>query len=386
MPKAKITKSFVDQMPFTEKGQALYADQELPGFYLIVGMRAKTYMVQKDIKGKTVRYSIGRSGHFTAEEARKIAKDKLYLMSLGVNPNDEAEEQKAQAITLEKVLESYLTARKNIKERTRQDYRYYFESYLGDWKHKLATEITKDMISARHVHIAERSGKTTANKVMRILRAMFNFANATFDICPSNPVRYLTHVRGWYKETRRQSYIKPHELKSWWEAVQNLENDTYRDYFILLLFTGLRRTEAARLRWEDIDFKGKTFTIPETKNGDPLTLPLSEFIFTMLEERQKRYGNYEYVFPGPGEGGYLVEPKKGIAKVINESGVSFTCHDLRRTYITVAESLDISQYALKRLLNHRTTDITGGYVILDAERLRVPVRRIEGFILERVRL
>ena len=34
-------------------------------------------------------------------------------------------------------------------------------------------------------------------------------------------------------------------------------------------------------------------------------------------------------------------------------GVKFTLHDLRRTFITVAESLDIPHYALKRLLNHR---------------------------------
>lgn len=385
MPIAKITKTFVDQVPHTEKGQINYCDSDLPGFYLIVGMRTKTYVAQRDIGGRTVRYTIGRHGHFTPEEARKIAKDKLYVMSLGVNPNEQEEQLKAKTITLEKVLESYLSARRNLKERTKSDYRWHFETYLSDWKHKLVTEVTKDMIGARHAHIAQRSGTTTANKTMRILRALYNFTYATFDICPANPVVYLTHVKGWYKESRRRTYIKPHDLKAWWDAVQGLENDIYRDFLILLLFTGLRRGEAASLRWSDIDFKDQTFTIKETKNGDPLTLPLSSFLLNMLEERRKRYGNYEFVFPGPGEGGYLAEPKKGVSKVIKASKIHFSCHDLRRSFITYAEGLDLSAYALKRLINHRSNDVTSGYIVLDVERLRAPVERVSRFILEKVR-
>ena len=62
--------------------------------------------------------------------------------------------------------------------------------------------------------------------------------------------------------------------------------------------------------------------------------------------------------------------------MVNDSGVSFSAHDLRRTFITIAESLDISVYALKRLLNHKmTNDVTAGYIITDVERLRVQIGR-----------
>jgi integrase len=65
------------------------------------------------------------------------------------------------------------------------------------------------------------------------------------------------------------------------------------------------------------------------------------------------------------------------------SGVKFTIHDLRRTFITIAESLGISPYALKRLLNHRIdADVTAGYIVIDAERLRQPVEQIAERILE----
>jgi hypothetical protein len=52
MPKAKITKTFVEQTPHTAKGQIAYCDAELRGFYLIVGMETKTYVAQKDIRGR----------------------------------------------------------------------------------------------------------------------------------------------------------------------------------------------------------------------------------------------------------------------------------------------------------------------------------------------
>ncbi|MCE7886674.1 MAG: DUF4102 domain-containing protein [Alphaproteobacteria bacterium PRO2] len=384
MPKAKIIKAFVDQVPHTERGQIAYCDTDLPGFYLIVGSQTKTYAAQKDMQGKAIRCTIGRHGHFTPEQARKIAKEKLYLMSIGIDPNKQEKEAQAKTVTLDEVLEAYLAARTNLKPRTREDYRYYIDKYLGDWRDKRMTEITKDMIGPRHAKIAETSGRTSANKAMRLLRAMFNFSIAAYDICPANPVVYLTHTKGWFKENRRRSYIKPHDLKNWWEGVHALENDTYRDFLLMLLFTGLRRSEAAGLRWSDIDFKDRTFTIQDTKNGDPLTLPLSVFLHDLLEQRRKHYGNYVHVFPGPGKQGYLSEPKKGVYKVIEHSGVDFTCHDLRRTFITIGEGLDLSGYALKRLINHRVTDVTGGYIIVDVERLREPVEKIANFIQRHV--
>lgn len=106
MPRAKIIKAFVDQVPHTERGQMAYCDIDLPGFYLIVGSQTKTYAAQRDMQGKAIRCTIGRHGHFTPEQARKIAKEKLYLMSIGINPNRQEKDQQAKAVTLNEVLEA----------------------------------------------------------------------------------------------------------------------------------------------------------------------------------------------------------------------------------------------------------------------------------------
>jgi hypothetical protein len=57
-------------------------------------------------------------------------------------------------------------------------------------------------------------------------------------------------------------------------------------------------------------------------------------------------------------------------------------HDLRRTFITVADRLDMSAFAIKRLVNHKTSsDVTDGYIVIDAERLRGPMQRVTDYLL-----
>ena len=105
-----------------------------------------------------------------------------------------------------------------------------------------------------------------------------------------------------------------------------------------------------------------------------------------LEERRQLAVN-EYVFPDRGGTGCLVEPRRQMKHVIDQSGVKFSVHDLRRTFITIAESLDISAYTLKRLINHKvSSDVTDGYIISDAERLRVPAQQIADFLKEHIGL
>ena len=80
---------------------------------------------------------------------------------------------------------------------------------------------------------------------------------------------------------------------------------------------------------------------------------------------------------------HLKEPKVQVLRVIEASKVKFTLHDLRRHFITLAESLDLSSFCIKRLVNHSMgSDVTSGYVVSDVERLRKPMQKIEDQILK----
>jgi integrase len=311
-----------------------------------------------------------------------------------VNPNDVEKEEKARGVTLEQTLEDFLCARKSLKPTTVYDYKRTLKCYLPDWRSRPLLEITKDMVAKRHTLIGQRS-KAQANLVMRYLRALFNFAAGQYEdskgesVIPNNPVKRLSQTRAWYRIERRQTVIKAHALASWYAAVMNLKNDaqaknreTIRDYLLLVLFTGLRKEEAARLTWSNVDFRAKTLTVTDTKNHQDHTLPLSDFLFDLLQRRKPEAVN-EYVFPGANGVGRIIEQRKQMDRVTQESGVNFTIHDLRRTFITLAESLDISAYALKSLLNHKmSNDVTAGYIIIDAERLRIPMQKITDYLLK----
>jgi integrase len=389
----KLTKRFVDYLPLS-KIRVTYWDTDLKGFGLRIGATTKTYIAETKISGKTARVSIGKHGVFTPEQARAEARHLLGLMARDINPNDLKNEKRVKGITLLEVFEDYLKARKTLKPNTLNDYRKCISTYFRDWQKKAILDITKDMVGKKHTALGKRS-EAQANLAMRILRALFNFAAAQYEdsrgqsLILENPVRRLSQTRAWYRIERRQTVIKPYELTPWLQAVNNLKNDhtskhreTIRDYLLLVLFTGLRKEEAARMTWANVDLQGKTLTIPDTKNHLDHTLPLSSFLYDLLWRRKNNAVN-EYVFPGASGTGYIVEQRKQMVRVIQESGVSFTIHDLRRTFITVAESLDISAYALKRLANHKmSNDITAGYIINDVERLREPMQRISNYFLK----
>jgi integrase len=392
----KLTKTVVEKIPYTQSGQKLYWDDDLKGFGLRAGTVGKTYIAETKVNGKTVRVTIGKHGVFTAEQARNEARQLLGLMAKKINPNAvrlenkiKDLEQEARAITLSEVFHDYLKARKTLKPKTLYDYRRVIEIAFGDWKDKPLLSITKDKMAERHTLLGKNQGEAYANLSMRLLRALFNFAAGRYEdaqgrsLIAENPVKRLSQTRAWYRMRRRDSYIKPHELPAWFKAVQRLDNDTVRDYLLLLLFTGLRRQEAARLTWDNVDFKARTLTVTDTKNHQNHTLPLSDFIFDLFQRRRTNAVS-AYVFPGGGAGGYLVEPRTPMARVIKESEVTFTLHDLRRTFATCVNNLDhsLSYFSIKRLLNHKSNDVTAGYIQHDIEQLREPMQKITDYILK----
>jgi len=392
----RITKSFVDQTapPSANANgtgnQKIYRDSAIVGFGLrVTSAGAKSFIVEKRIDGKSRRKTIGPYGPLTVEQARKQAMKFLGEVATGQDPIKEEKSNKAKCATLLDAFENYLQARKDLKPYTIKDYTRSIDTSLKDWQHKALVDITKDMVEIRHRELGKRS-HARANNTMRLLRALFNHAMVKYEdaagnpIITINPVNRLSETRAWYKVNRRQTLIKPTQLKDWYQATLQLNIETTRDYLHLLLFTGLRRSEASRLAWEDIDFKERTLTIPETKNHQVHTLPLSDFLFDLLKRREADKSS-PYVFPTDGKTGYLIEPKTAVKRVATLSGVGFTLHDLRRTFITIAESLDIPGYALKRLLNHKDpNDVTAGYIVPDINRLRKPMQDISEFIIEQI--
>lgn len=389
----KLTKSNVERAPVPDTGQAFYRDDQLKGFALRVTARGvKSFVVEKRIHGRVKRKTLGRFGELTADQARKAAQKFLGEVATGLDPIAEQKIQDARSITLNAVFECYLKVRTNLKSSTVHDYQRLMQEVFKDWQNQALSRINKDMVQQRHQAYGQRS-QARANNAMRLLKALFNFAKGQYDddqgrsLFPENPVDRLSHVKAWFRVERRRTYLRNSDLPAWFAAVVRLREEgdptshTIADYLEFLLFTGLRRSEGMNLQWSDVDFKQKTITIQDTKNREPLILPLSDHLLVLLKGRAQHHGS-SYVFPGS-RGGRIVEPRKQFNKVIAWSGVSFTLHDLRRTFITVAESLELSQYAIKHLVNHKMpNDVTAGYIVMDPERLRPAMEMITQALLK----
>lgn len=409
---ANLTALLVETAQPPEKGQRFIRDTQLSGMALrITAAGAKSFIVEVWINGRSRRETIGRADRLELKDARRLAKAKIGTYAQGVDSVARKRSERARSITLGEVFTQYLAGRK-LAAKSVKDYRWIVGELLRDWKGRPVASITRDMAQRAHARITRESGPATANKALRVARALLNYAAATLEdehgnaIITDNPVTRLSATKAWNRVDRRRTLLRAHELPAWWSAVEALADDprdegghllldgegrqirkgrkaeVVRDYLQFLILTGLRREEATRLRWADVSLAGGYFTIPETKNHEPHTLPLSDYLKAMLERRKKEATN-TYVFPGEGKAGHLVEPRKQMAKVTKASGIAFTLHDLRRTFVTLAEGLDIPAYALKRLLNHKGgADVTAGYIVVDTERLRVPMQRITDYVLK----
>lgn len=399
----RLNKEHIDALEPPERGYVIHWDDDLRGFGLRVTQSGvKSFVLQRRINGRERRITIGRYGEsLPADKARKVARKLDGQIIDGLDPVAEKQRQRAETVTLREAFDDYLHAR-SLKPLTQADMKRAMKGF-NDWMPRPITRITREMVSRRHRKLGGKS-PARANLAMRYLRAVLNFAAEEYThtdgtpILMDNPVRKLSAQKTWYRVDRRKTVIREHQLKPWMQAVMRLgdtperepgegrkkptprHGSLFRDYLLFVLLTGLRRSEALNLAWQDVDFDGGTFTVRDPKNHEDHTLPMSDFLRELLERRRKE-GGPERVFTdaaGVGLGNF----RYVLDRVATQSGVAFTLHDLRRTFATVADSLDIPGYAVKRLLNHKmTADVTAGYIVADVERLRRPMQKITDYML-----
>lgn len=400
--KTKLTKLAVDRLPYSEKGkQVEYYDSDLPAFGVRVGNSTKVYFVRKRIDGKLTRVTLGRHGVITADQARKDAQNALSDLTRGININEEKAKSREKGTTLQQAYEDYLAAKPQMKPSTKIVDKSLLTCHLGNWMKLPIKDISETMIRQRHLQIAKTSGENTANNSMRLFRRIFLFAwrnQKKSRLLDRDLVKDALDGR-WFKVGRRKTVIREHDLAVWHKAVQKIPNPAIRDYFLLLLFTGLRENEGLTLKWDDVDMSGRMFTIRKenAKNKEAHTLPMSDAIFEIFGRRLLLREN-EFVFPGSGKTRHLTETKRQITFIEKETqrllngleniedmknlpqdklnpGIKFCLHDIRRTFISIAEG-EVSYSVLKRLVNHTDKDVTQGYIIMSIERLRQPIQQV----------
>jgi integrase len=380
-----FTRASVGNLPAAKiRPRDTYKDSAESGLQLHVSRHGlKTFFLYRKHEKQPLRIKLGRFPDISVSQARNLAQQQKAKLVLGQFENkDFASTESPHEMNLVNIVDNYFST-KQLKPKTLSFYRDCLK-HLEDWKNKPIHWITKEKVIERHNSIAKKSGDGMADGAMRTLRALFEFYKDRYDYTGDNPVKTLSANRLWKtgKKNRRTRHINKADLPKWIAVFDKLEYETWRDYLMFVLVTGLRKNEAAMLECANVSLKDKSFYIPDTKNNDPLRLPINSIAFSILSKRVMN-ADSRWVFPA------VRDPRRPLfadaiwRNIELNHQMKLSTHDLRRTFATLAESLDLNQITIKRLVNHRSIgDVTEGYIIPNVDRLREPSEKIAQLILQ----
>ncbi|NOR70368.1 MAG: tyrosine-type recombinase/integrase [Methylomarinum sp.] len=388
--KTKKTLSFtparIRDLPRPEKGRIDYWDIDVPKLTCrVTAAGTKSFAVSKwnNQKQQGQRVTLGTFPDINVIEARKLAVEALSTLNRGDDPTEKKRQRKTNSTTLADTLDQYLSQRQ-LKPYTVKNYGYKLKLGFEPWLEKPISKITEKMIVERHQWITKNKGETTANTTFRVLRLTMNYASAV-GLIGEPPTKVLSKARLWHKNKRKDRVIASDQLKSWHEAVNSLINYKAKVYLLVLLYMGVRSTEALTLEWKNVDLQKKTLNLIDTKNGTDHLLPIPEILLPELQSLHDLTSKSNWVFPGEDVKKAMTPPVKQIAIIKRESGVDFSPHDCRRTFATISEAVGLPLTMTKRLMNHVTTnDVTGGYIITEEETLRDAINKVATFIQEKI--
>jgi len=363
------------------RGQHVIRDTELPGFFLVIGKRRKTFMAQGDLRAngrrKSVRIKIGEVGQIKTREARAKAKEILGSIGKGVDPRPtaesfgEARESGTKLVnttgpTLRAAWSRYRDShlqRKGRSDGTVENYRDHVERLMVDWLDQPLSMLGNDpsLVASRHERITAENGAYIANGCMRSLRAIYNHARKTARSLPAeNPVIAID----WNAEKRRNTALGLSDLLPWVEELRALENPIRREFHLFLLLSGSRPDALKRARIEHVNLRTRILHLPNPKGGEekafdiPLSRALVRGLVRVIRLGRVLYPTHarKWLFPAESESGHLAEHKEG------RTTLSKWGNDLRQTYRTVAQATGIADLDIHLLMNHSVPGVNAGYI------------------------
>jgi integrase len=266
------------------------------------------------------------------------------------------------------------------KDRGAETLRAFMKDVMPLIGAKYADEIVKADILAVMDRIAERGAERLENRTLSDLRQLFRWALMR-DLVKTDPTFGLKKRT---RDTERDRVLDEDEIRQLAKAMRTARLPKRLESSIwVMLATGCRVGELCSARWNDVDFEARVWILPETKNGKPHRVFLSDFVISEFQNLKKESKGSAFVMPGrqavtglDEEGNVLpstipMDPKT-IARAIKDrqqegeclskrssqkdslklKGGAWTPHDLRRTAATLMADMGIRPDVIERCLNH----------------------------------
>ena len=377
--KFNFTKHGIEDLPLPEEGKrSYYGDTKVHGLLVdITSNGRKTFYFRRKVNKVSQRILIGPFPEFTIEEARNRALEIAAAIAKGESPYDERKAKKLE-LTLGNLFEEYLNG--HVKQHcvAIKHIEGDLRCYLSDWKDRKLSTITKAEVQQRMIRVGQENGRTAANHMLTYARAAINWCLKNNLTSCENPWVGIKK----YKTQPRERFLNRTELLSFFTSLSELPNETgIRDYLYLCLFTGARRTNVLTMRWQDADLDLGIWRIPRTKSGDSHTLPLPSMALAILTERSKIKSS-EWVFPGTGRTGHLVEPKRTWHSLLRNANLSnLRMHDLRRTLGSYMAMGNQSLHMIGKVLGHKSPTATQIYARMAFDPIREAMEKAQNDML-----
>lgn len=373
-----ITQSFLNKLQPPAKGYRIYFSEEVPGFGVrITAADRRTFVVQGRVHGREVRYTIGRCNTWSINNAEKRAKAILVGMDQGVDPHEAERAATVATTTLRELANEYMARPgADMKQSSKDAINGHVKTTFKEMAHKPISHITEAWVQQRFRAVlkggvngdVEGGAPGQANQMHAVLKALMNYAIRRKLGITVNPCNVVTKDDK-PKLKARTSYIKPNRIGHVWNWLTEQRAEAFTqgargrfDIARFLLWTGCRLGEALPLQWENVNLDESSWHLPDPKNRNPITLPLSTQAVAMLTERREDVGKAcPWVFPSyRSDAGHMSDPRDVLWKPISElAGEAISAHDLRRSFTNYAlRELDLDYYRVELLTGHRPTSVT----------------------------
>ncbi|MFZ5571288.1 MAG: tyrosine-type recombinase/integrase [Thermodesulfobacteriota bacterium] len=250
------------------------------------------------------------------------------------------------------------------------DYSYMARRWVREWKRFSCGTVNTDMIRKFLIKRLNETSAFTANKELRYLRALFNFAmHPSRDWIKANPTRGIE----FFPTEKRIKYVP--SKKDILRVLMAADPET-QDYLWTIALTIGRMGEVNRLCWQDIDFDKRNVTLyTRKKKGGHLTprkIPMTDKLFEILSRRfSRRDQSKPWVFwhrywsrkNGHWVEGPYADRKKVMTTLCNKAEVKyFRFHALRHFGATMLDAANIPIGSIQRILGHENRTTTEIYL------------------------
>lgn len=373
MARVHLTKAFVEAIEPTDR-LLTFTDDRTRGLTLLVtpgGVR--TFYLTRKFRGRVERNKLGRFPECTLAMARSRAAHLHVRYDSGENAAELVRQRRVET-TLDQFFEIYYREHCALRNK-RPDYaRYTYAHYLSPaFGARKLSEIRRADVTALHQELGRSGRLRTANKAQALLRAILNKAIAWEYLHAENAAQHVMRFR----ETARDRFMSEQEVARWHEGLA-CEPPLLRDFFLVLLYTGARKSEVLTMEWDHIDLATGVWRIPLPKNLEPRRVVLAGPVLEILLRRQSDgRRSPRWVFPGRVAGAHLNDPKRAWGRLTERAQLhDLRIHDLRRTHGSWLLAGGADLQIIAKALGHKDLETTRIYARLTLDPVREHVERM----------